>query len=146
MEDELIEHFTVLKKASYTLMDKFLTDTRSPGTGLKFSHIKAVAAFQEDQSYTVKELAANGMIKLPNMSLMIDDLIKHGFARKKRDQTDRRRVVVTLTVEGKKIRDKFISNRRKVVSSMLSKLDKSKQEELLCSIDKLAAILQEIAK
>jgi len=146
VEDELIEHFTILKKASYNLMDKFLADTRSPGTGLKFSHIKAVAAFHEDKSYTVKELAENGMIKLPNMSLMIDDLMKHGFAKKKRAKTDRRKVVVTLTPKGKKIRDKFISNRRKIVSSMLSKLDRNKQKELLNSIDKLAAILQEIAK
>ena len=143
MDDALITYFAILKKASYQLIDQVMQDTRLPGVDFKFSHIKAIATFLEDSGYTVKELADNGMIKLPNMSVMIGDLVRNGFAHKRRSTQDRRKVVVTLTPEGRQLRARFIASRQKAAMDLFAKLDTAKQEDLLRSLKSLCTILEE---
>ena len=144
MDDALTPYFAILKKASYQLIDQVLHDTRLPGVDLKFSHIKAIATFPEDRGYTIKELADNGMIKLPNMSIMVDDLVRHGFADKRRNTQDRRKVVVTLTPKGRRLRARFIASRQKATENLVANLDIARQEELLASLKSLCAILEEV--
>jgi DNA-binding MarR family transcriptional regulator len=76
------------------------------------------------------------------MTTMVDKLIDEGFAERKRDGADRRKVVVSLTPKGKKIRAQFLANRRKAAHSIFSKLTEKDRKELLTSLDKVCTILE----
>jgi DNA-binding MarR family transcriptional regulator len=90
----------------------------------------------------MKELAANGMIKLPNMTTMVDSLIQEGFAERKKDEEDRRRVFVQLTPKGKKIRKDFLEGRRKTAISIFSDLSIEDKNDLLNCLDRVCNILE----
>lgn len=144
MDDKITACFATLKKVSYTLMDRMLRDTKAAVFPLKFSYIKAIAAFNEDRSYSIKELAENGMIKVPNMSTMIDELIREGYVKKRKDPHDRRRAVVTLTAKGKKLRDAFFANRRMVADAIFARLDDAQRQELLLGLETVCRILDDV--
>ena len=90
----------------------------------------------------MKELASNCGAKISNMTTMVDKLIEEGFAERKRDGADRRKVFVSLTPKGKKTRTLFLTNRRKAAQSIFSKLGEKDKKELLNSLDKVCTILE----
>jgi DNA-binding MarR family transcriptional regulator len=112
---------------------------------LKISQIKALFAFKDTHCLSMKELADNGGINLPQMSCMIDSLIKDGIAELDADDKDRRKVMVRLTPLGAKIRAQFLSHRRKVAKSIFDHLSNSDKEALLNSLDTAGKILAKIS-
>ena len=80
MEAKITNYFNILKKFSQVLLNRLIESPSVNKADLRLSQMKAISAFSEDCAYTMKELAANGMIKLPNMSTMVDSLIQEGFA------------------------------------------------------------------
>ena len=143
MEDQLDKYFTTLRRFSHVLMGKLLTDGSGPKLDLKFSQLRAMSAFKEDRAFTMKELADNGMIKLPNMTTMVDSLIKDGIAERQRDEEDRRKVFVRLTPKGKKLRDALLENKRRTAMSIFSRLTDENKEKLLAGLDDVCRILEE---
>jgi DNA-binding MarR family transcriptional regulator len=79
------------------------------------------------------------------MTMMIDSLIKEGIAERDRDETDRRKVMVRLTVKGEKIRAAFLAHRRKVAKSIFSHLTENDKQQLLGSLDMVCKILGKIS-
>ncbi len=90
----------------------------------------------------MKELAQNCGVKLSNMTIMIDKLIEEGFAERKRDESDRRKVLVTLTPKGKEPRSKFLESRRKTATSIFSNLSEEDKNDLMGSLDRVCTILE----
>ena len=142
MEDRINNYFTTLRRFSHVLLNK-LADNGGMDCDLKLSQLKAIAAFQGDQAFSMNELAKNGMIKLPNMTTIVDSFIKDGLAERERDESDRRRVLVRLTPKGKKVRTEFLANRRKTAMLIFSGLSDEKKNELLESLEKVCRILEE---
>jgi DNA-binding MarR family transcriptional regulator len=90
----------------------------------------------------MKELANNIGVKLTNMTMMVDNLIKDGMVVRDRDESDRRKVMVRLTPKGKKIRDKFLAQRRKGAKTIFADLDDQDKKDLLACLDRACSILQ----
>lgn len=142
MEEKLNQYFSTLRKVSHILLNKFVRDSGVADCELKLSQMRALSAFKDKHPLLMKELANNSGVKISNMTTMIDDLIKEGFAKRERDESDRRKVLVYLTPKGKKIRAQYLASRRKTARSIFSKLSEKDKKELLTSFDKVCKILE----
>jgi DNA-binding MarR family transcriptional regulator len=142
VEAKITNYFNTLKKFSQILLNRLMESPSVNKSDLRLSQMKAITAFTEDCSYTMKELASNGMIKLPNMTTMVDSLIKEGFAERKKDEQDRRKVFVQLTPKGKKIRKDFLKGRRMTAMSIFSDLSVEDKNDLLNCLDRVCNILE----
>jgi DNA-binding MarR family transcriptional regulator len=109
---------------------------------LRLSQIKAIAAFNENRPFCMNELANNSMVKLPNMTTMVNSLIKDGFAERLGKSSDRRKVMVCLTPMGEKIRAQFLANRRKTALSIFSNLNEKEKKELITALNKVCILLE----
>ena len=142
MEDRLNQYFNSLRNFSNLFIHKLITNGNEADCELKLSQMKALSSFKGDQPFQMKELAQNCGVKLSNMTIMIDDLIEEGFAERKRDESDRRKVLVTLTPQGQNLRAKFLESRRKTATSIFSKLSEKDKSDLLSSLDRVCTILE----
>jgi DNA-binding MarR family transcriptional regulator len=142
MDDKLSNYFNSLRKFSNVFLNELMGNGNATNCELKLSQMKAISAFKEDRPFLMKELASNCGAKISNMTTMVDKLIAEGFAERKRDGADRRKVFVSLTSKGKKIRSQFLENRRKAAQAIFSKLGKTDKEELLHSLDTVCTILE----
>ncbi len=142
MEEKLHKYFTTLRYFGHVLMNKLLSNGRGVKYDFKISQLKALAAFKEDYPYTMNALAENAMVKLPNMTRMVDSLIKDGIAERGKSDQDRRKVLVRLTAKGKRIRTQFLANRRQAALSVFSMLSEKDKRELMTCLDKACKILE----
>lgn len=142
MEEQLTRYFNSLRQFSHILVNKVMTNGGMQ-YDMKLSQMKALAAFREDRAFTMKELAANGMVKLPNMTNMVDNLIQEKLAERQRDAQDRRKVLVRLTAQGRELRNRFMASRRDLAMSIFANLSEEKKTELLNSLEKVCTILGE---
>jgi DNA-binding MarR family transcriptional regulator len=146
MEEKLNNYFVTLRNFSRIFMQDVVSNGKSIKSDLKLSQIKAIAAFQDKNCFSMKELANNIGVKLSNMTMMVDSLIKDGMVERDRDDSDRRKVMVRLTPKGKKIRAKFLAQRRNVAKSIFANLNDKDRDELLKSLDKACHILKKSIK
>lgn len=146
MEEKLNNYFVILRNFSRIFMQNAVDNGRSINSDLKLSQIRAIAAFRNKDCLSMKELANNIGVKLSNMTMMIDRLIQDEMAKRNRDESDRRKVMVSLTPKGKKIRAKFLAQRRKVAKSIFANLNNQDKNELLESLDKACHLLEKSIK
>jgi DNA-binding MarR family transcriptional regulator len=142
MEEHLDKYFITLRRFSHILMNKILAGGSSLKLDLKFTQLKVLAAIKDDRPYTMKELAENSMIKLPNMTPIVDALIKDKIVKRQRSTVDRRKIYIQLTAKGKQLREQFLANRRSLATSIFSKLTKERKQELLTSLNNVCKILE----
>ena len=142
MEDKLDLYFTTLRNFSRLFMQNVVDDGKSIKSDLRLSQIRAIAAFKDKNCLSMKELANNIGVNLPTMTMMIDSLIKDGMAERDRDESDRRKVIVCLTAQGKKIKAKFMAQRRKTAQSIFSSLNRNEKEELINCLGGACRILE----
>lgn len=145
MEEELNKYMRILRNFGRIYTQKIADGSANIKSDLRVSQIKALFAFKDAHCLSMKELADNVGVKLSNMTMMIDNLIKEGIAARERDDSDRRKVMVRLTSQGEKIRAAFLSHRRKVAKSIFSQLTDDDKEQLLSSLDTVCTILGKIS-
>ncbi|RMF92874.1 MAG: MarR family transcriptional regulator [Candidatus Schekmanbacteria bacterium] len=112
---------------------------------LSLSKIKALSAFTEDRPFTMGELAKNAGVTLPSMTDAIDKLVQENLVERKRDENDRRIVLVKLTEKGKKMRKEFMMKRREELLNIFSRLSDEEMDELATSLDKVRTILEKLS-
>ena len=140
MEKELLAYLNLLRDFGRIYTQRIMRGD-SGVTDLKQSQVKAIYAFRDQDSFSMKELADNVGVKLPNMTMMIDEMEQAGMAKRMRDTDDRRKVMVVLTSKGRKIRDRFLDMRQSFAKEMFTKLQKEDKEELLSSLASVCRIL-----
>lgn len=67
----------------------------------------------------------------------VDRLVRRGFVSRRLDETDRRRVVLTLTARGRKVHDEIDRVRRILEQKFLSVLSAAELRQFNRSLDKL---------
>jgi len=141
MEEELNKYMRILRNFGRIYTEKVADGSTNIKSDLRVSQIKALFSFKDESCLSMKELAENVDVKLSNMTMMVDSLIRDGIAERDRDETDRRKVMVRLTPLGEKIRARFRSHRRKVAKSIFSHLTEDDKKALLASLDSACKIL-----
>lgn len=72
-----------------------------------------------------------------NITLVIDNLQKHGFVEKKTDPNDRRAVIITLTNKGRKFIEAFFPKHLAKIKEEFSVLSKKEKKQLASLCKKL---------
>ncbi len=140
MEKELLTYLNLLRDFGRIYTQRIMDDDAGVAD-LKQSQVKVIYAFRDQDSFSMKELADRAGVKLPNMTMMIDEMEQAGMVKRMRDKDDRRKVMVGLTLEGKKIRDRFLEKRQTFAKEMFVRLVKDDREELLSSLASVCRIL-----
>jgi DNA-binding MarR family transcriptional regulator len=140
VEKELLEYLQLLRDFGRIYTQRIMDDD-SGVADLKQSQVKAIYAFREQDNFSMKELAERAGVKLPNMTMMIDEMERAGMVNRMRDNHDRRKVVVGLTSKGRKVRDIFLERRQSFAKEMFVKLKREDKEELLSSLASVCRIL-----
>jgi len=108
------------------------------------SEIKALAAFRGGRDFTMGELSKNAQVAMPSMTEMIDKLVRHGMAKRSRDENDRRVVKVSLTEKGKRLRKAFMQKRFNDLKATFGTLSPAELDELISSLRKARLILEKV--
>ena len=146
MENKLKKYFAAMRHFSNILMNELIDNPSRKDFDLRLSQMNAISAFTDEHPITMKDLANNCMVKLPNMTTMVDSLVDDGLVERKRDPSDRRKVIVCLTPKGKKIRAKFLIKRRAHTRTIFSSLSEKEKKELLSSMEKVCELFEKSLK
>ena len=65
-----------------------------------------------------------------NMTLVIDNLEKHGLVRRERQTVDRRTIVIHLTPKGLRLTKRVVPGHAKMILKEMSQLEPNEQEDL----------------
>lgn len=144
MDEELRKYMRIMGSFARIYTKRIAAGTSHIKSDLRVSQMEALFAFRNAKCLSMKELASNAGVRLSNMTLMIDNLIKDGMAERDKDDKDRRKVMVRLTPEGEKTRTAFLAHRQKVAKTIFAHLTEQDREKLLTSLDTACKILQNI--
>jgi DNA-binding MarR family transcriptional regulator len=119
----------------YLFQDK----ARGPGdeVALTRQEIRAIIALGERPSWTMGELAANLVLAMGSLTVIVDRLVTKGLATRQRSEKDRRVVDVSLTAAG---RERYAERRRRrlrMARAMLEALDEAEQDAFLSLMQKI---------
>ncbi len=89
-----------------------------------------------------KELARKTLKSTGNITMVVDNLEKHGYVERMRDENDRRHYLVRITATGRRQISEFFPGHAARIAREMSFLTKQEQEELgrLCKKVGLAGI------
>jgi DNA-binding MarR family transcriptional regulator len=71
--------------------------------GLTIAQVRALFALDKDEAATAGEIAEKAQLSPASVSAMLDDLERDGIVTRVRSDTDRRRVLVLLSDEGRAV-------------------------------------------
>ncbi len=74
---------------------------RKTDDGLTIAHVRALFALDQSEPATAGEIAETARLSPASVTAMLDDLEGDGVITRVRSDTDRRRVLVTLTDDGR---------------------------------------------
>ena len=97
--DELRSAFSELMGAERRLRGR---DPHRPGE-LSINQVRALFQLARDEEITAGELARRAELSPGSMTSMLDQLEASGIVRRRRSETDRRQVIVTLTDDGREL-------------------------------------------
>lgn len=76
---------------------------RKVDDGLTVAHVRALFALHQTEAATAGEIAETARLSPASVTAMLDDLERDGIVTRVRSDADRRRVLVTLTDEGRAV-------------------------------------------
>jgi DNA-binding MarR family transcriptional regulator len=121
-------------------------DCNTVNPDLKMSQIKTLSAFNGSDCLSIKELAGNSGITVARMTAAVNSLTKDGIVQQGKDAGDRRKTIVRLTPQGKKLRRQIAANRRRAARVIYAHLNSRDREILLTSLDAACRILEKISR
>jgi DNA-binding MarR family transcriptional regulator len=99
--DALREEFSCLLGADRRLRGR--DQHRKVDGDLTIAHVRALFALDKRDAATAGEIAEAARLSPASVTGMLDELEREGIVTRVRSDTDRRRVLVTLTDEGRKV-------------------------------------------
>ena len=114
-----------------------------PGT-LTLSQFQLIVAFGDQPEMTVGDVALAGGVAAPTATRMLATLEREGIVHRTPSETDRRRVLVTLTPRGEEVladKRSVIAEKQRQVFSMLSETEREQAEHIL---RRLAGAIEEL--
>ncbi|MHB0859224.1 MAG: MarR family winged helix-turn-helix transcriptional regulator [Anaerolineae bacterium] len=91
----------------------------------------------------LSNLAETLEVSLPAMSNSVSTLVERGWAKRVKDPTDRRRVLVTLTPEGQRVLEDIRCRAEACIARLLGDLDSARRQRLLEGLEVLRSALSE---
>jgi len=93
---------------------------------------------------SASQIRAHTTLEMDKITRIVDSLVEQGFAIRKQDQADRRRVSVSLSAKGKRINVRIEQMIADMERKFLAVLNRSEREMLYRLLDRLQAHGQQI--
>lgn len=118
----------LIAKARNVLKNEFEKELKE--YSLSYAHRVILVRLSEKEGLTQKELAQDTYFEQSNLTLMLDKLELKGLVKRSAKENDRRAYIVTITPEGKKLRDFLVQMGEDVMDKALKGLSGEQKEDL----------------
>lgn len=118
----------LIAKARNVLKNEFEKELKP--FALSYAHRVILIRLSEKEGLTQKELAQDTYFEQSNLTLMLDKLELKGLVKRSAKENDRRAYIVTITPEGKKLRDSLVQMGEDVMDKALYGLSQEQKDEL----------------
>ena len=105
------------------------------------SQLRALVFMKNYGEISMTELCAKLNIEKGSLTSMIDDLSKKGYVYREKNLKDRRKYMIVITEEGKKIAADFTEKLSNDLEAKFFKLDTDEREKYLEAIETLATLV-----
>ena len=95
------------------------------GIDLTLAQFKVLMGFELQGRYTMTDLRRENAVTVSTMTSMVDRMTQNNMLKREQDRNDRRIVLVSLTSKGKKVLNRLLYARRKVLESFLYTLNEN---------------------
>ena len=123
---------------AYNEISKTINPRQLIKVDLTSSQIKIMASFFNQSTFTMTELSRLHGVSFSTMTSMVDRLLQNGLLERQRDDEDRRIVLVSLSVKGKKMVDYLMRARKQNLERFLCELTRDEIREFVKSIEIVA--------
>ena len=139
---------TVIDKIlhAYDLMSRTINPRPMLKLDLTSAQIKVLLGFNTAEGCSMTELSKVNAVTVSTMTSMVDRLVQLELVERCYDEQDRRKVLVRLTKNGKKVVDHIMKVRRKELERFLAGLNAREVGEFVDSIEKTAHFLTQAKK
>ncbi|MEJ7568165.1 MAG: MarR family transcriptional regulator [Gaiellaceae bacterium] len=111
------------------------------GLGVTSRQVTLLWLIRNHPGLSLRELAAEERISAPALSGHVDRLEKAGLIERTRDDTDRRRVGLTLTEEGARLLKRVRARRTSWLANRLKSLEPAELEAIEAALEPLGRLL-----
>jgi DNA-binding MarR family transcriptional regulator len=118
----------LIAKARNVLKNEFEKELK--GYGLSYAHRVILIRLCEKDGLTQKELAQDTYFEQSNLTLMLDKLELKGLVKRAQKENDRRAYLVTITSEGRKLRESLVQMGEDVMEKALHGVSIEQKAEL----------------
>ena len=143
MDEKILVYLALLRDFGRIYTQKILSGNTGQKNDIKLSQIKAMYAFRDADSRSAQEFADLVGTKLCTATFMADSLEREGIVIRKRDPADRRKVMVTLTPKGKRLRKDFLVHRHRIARKIFAHTSSAEQLRLQKALATVCEILQQ---
>ena len=105
------------------------------------TQLRALVFIKNYGEISMTELCAKLNIEKGSLTSMIDDLSKKGYVYREKNLKDRRKYMIVITEEGKKIAADFTEKLSNDLEAKFFKLDTDEREKYLEAIETLATLV-----
>ena len=105
------------------------------------TQLRALVFMKNYGEISMTELCAKLNIEKGSLASMIDDLSKKGYVYREKNLKDRRKYMIVITEEGKKIAADFTEKLSNDLEAKFFKLDTDEREKYLEAIETLATLV-----
>lgn len=138
ISDLLMDMFNDILRVEHKVIE---SDDLMP---LSMSELHIIEAVGNDDGHSImSDIAKKLHITLPTLTAAADRLEDKGYVQRSRSTTDRRRVSVVLTEEGKLAFERHAAFHSKMVDAFLAGIEQTKQPELIKSMARLRDFFRE---
>lgn len=107
---------------SYNLLSQGVNPTFLAKMNLTTAQMKVLVLFADKKKYSMGELSALYAVSVSTMTSMVDRLCLNGMLKREQDPTDRRIVMVGLTLKGRRATERLMNARREILENFLKTL------------------------
>lgn len=118
----------LIAKARNVLKNEFEKELKP--YSLSYAHRVILIRLCEKDGLTQKDLAKDTYFEQSNLTLMLDKLELKGLVKRIAKENDRRAYIITITPEGKKLRDPLVKMGEDVMDKALNGLSEKQKGEL----------------
>jgi len=138
-EDAIIESYRTVARAVDRITLPVLVER-----GITMAQFKALIAVSNagEEGIAITALGCELSIGQPSASLIVDQLAKRGYAQRRPDDTDRRRVLVRATPAGQELVSELRTGRRSTVLGWLANVSDEDAETIERGLHAFAAAVR----
>jgi DNA-binding MarR family transcriptional regulator len=133
---QFADYITLLRQQFTDSESAFLKKTQ----GMSLQQLKVLLVIASHRPCTMGKVAKHmPMLSLSSITVIVDKLVKQGFVKRARDESDRRVVYADFTTKGKELYQVYEEGVLKLSEEMMSQFSQQEQQEILSVYKKLLA-------